>query len=133
MEHPQPGILYCKSCDNMPVDMTTIHCKACRMCVVGFDHHCIWMDKCVGKRNYGYFILFVLSLLLVYSLVLVSDLIMISSLQDLGERKSPNSRNYTEFDEAHPVISIAPPESLAQENGQGLPRNVPDHFLHHPC
>jgi hypothetical protein len=64
----------------MPVDKTTIHCKECDMCIVGFDHHCYWMDKCIGKRNYGYFILFLVSMLLMMGVIFTSEIIMVFSL-----------------------------------------------------
>ncbi|ERM94827.1 hypothetical protein AMTR_s00009p00051780 [Amborella trichopoda] len=50
---------YCeKCCHHKPP--RAHHCRVCRRCVLRMDHHCIWINNCVGHGNYRPFLVSVL-------------------------------------------------------------------------
>ena len=49
---------YCPKCNIIIDDGYKIkHCYICDYCIEGFDHHCIWIGKCLGENNKNIFLL----------------------------------------------------------------------------
>uniref|UniRef100_A0A6I8R5F6 Palmitoyltransferase n=1 Tax=Xenopus tropicalis TaxID=8364 RepID=A0A6I8R5F6_XENTR len=54
---------YCMICQGLKPDRC-YHCPVCDICVLKLDHHCVFLNNCVGFSNYKFFLLCVLYALL---------------------------------------------------------------------
>jgi palmitoyltransferase ZDHHC2/15/20 len=51
---PRSTARMCGIC-NAPKPPRSHHCSTCKRCFLKMDHHCVWLDNCVGFGNYKYF------------------------------------------------------------------------------
>ena len=66
--------LYCAICKiEIVPEKKIVHCEDCDVCVEGFDHHCPWTGKCIGRRNIiPFYIFLIVTGILIYYIIFAS-------------------------------------------------------------
>lgn len=67
------AIRFCDRCQLVKPDRCH-HCSVCDKCVLKMDHHCPWVNNCVGFSNYKFFMLFLFYSLLYCVFITATDL-----------------------------------------------------------
>lgn len=76
------------------------HCRVCNRCVQRFDHHCVWVNNCIGAQNTRYFLLYLFSVCamagdiailtgnMLFHAVLRSGLLRASYIDEYGQQQA---------------------------------------------
>ena len=58
---------YCVKCQTKK-EFNCNHCYFCDQCIVGFDHHCFWLKRCIAKNNKKTFF-YLINIILINSII----------------------------------------------------------------
>ena len=69
---PKENYKFCPECKfYYDVDKKVNHCFDCGICIEGYDHHCPWVSKCIGKKNLYSFYCFMTGILLNFAYAVI--------------------------------------------------------------
>jgi len=84
------GHRFCEICQLIKPDRCH-HCSMCDSCILKMDHHCPWVNNCVGYANYKYFFLFLFHGILYTMFVAVTTFKYFLKFWEAGSPKADSS------------------------------------------
>lgn len=86
---------FCEHCKDLK-PLRAHHCAICQSCIFKMDHHCPWINNCVGQNNQRFFILFLTWILIGCVFILITSLPIYMNLNKIN-MKAYSSRKISEF------------------------------------
>ncbi|WRX11966.1 Palmitoyltransferase [Theobroma cacao] len=94
-EEPKKNGVQSKYCDKCAAykPPRAHHCRVCRRCILRMDHHCLWINNCVGYWNYKAFFTLVLYATIgsIHSTVYNRNKLCVSKGLELQWKNSPQN------------------------------------------
>lgn len=72
---------WCKTCEIYRPPRAS-HCRACNNCVDTIDHHCVFLNACIGRRNYAPFVAMLFHMLFCLVIAIVCSALHIYYIAD---------------------------------------------------
>ena len=70
---PRIKYKFCIECNIWErIDRNIFHCFECGVCVEGYDHHCPWTGKCIGRKTINYFYTFITSVFVFFLFFIIA-------------------------------------------------------------
>lgn len=64
------------------VQQNAQYCQVCRKSVMGLDHHCTWLNTCIGRKNYHFFYTLVFTFWGTYLIQMVCAIMLLTYYRD---------------------------------------------------
>lgn len=80
---------HCFSCSVRKADCNWKHCAYCEVCIRDMDHHCFWVNNCIGKKNLKKFYLFLFFLFVFLTFCITSSLVSYFSESQILKENFP--------------------------------------------